>query len=149
MSAIRKQYWNFGFFQKHKKCSYFHNFGRMRLVNELVLSFLAPIKYAKAQLNLIILSRAIEYTTNMQTGRHTDMFVKTILSYSIGLISERTDVLRWFERDFWIDFRLELLSESQKNKFIYAESGVVRYFFEKNCSKLTYFTIHYKNFHLL
>ena len=37
------------FFQKHQKCSYFHNFDRMWLVNELVLTFAAPIKYATAQ----------------------------------------------------------------------------------------------------
>ena len=35
------------FFQNHKKCSYFENFGRMWLVNELVLTFSTSIKYAK------------------------------------------------------------------------------------------------------
>ena len=33
------------------------------LVNELVLTFLAPIKCAQAQFSMIILSRVIEYTT--------------------------------------------------------------------------------------
>ena len=50
-------------FYKHKNCSYFDHFCRMWLVNELVLTFLAPIKYAKVQLNLIILLGVIEYTT--------------------------------------------------------------------------------------
>ena len=30
--------------QKHKKCSYFHKFGRMWLVNELILNFFASIR---------------------------------------------------------------------------------------------------------
>ena len=68
MSTIRRQYWNFGFFQefflkKIKTFSYFHNFGWMWLVNELLLTFSVPIKYDKAQFNPIILSRVIEYTT--------------------------------------------------------------------------------------
>ena len=76
MSTIRKQYWNFEFFQKvffekHKKCSYFNNFCRMWLVNEPVLTFSAPIKYAKAQFNPIIPSRVIEYTTYRHTFIHT------------------------------------------------------------------------------
>ena len=61
-----------GFFQKHKKSSYFNNFGRMWLVNELVLNVSAPIKYARAELNPIILSRVIEYATYYrQTDRQT------------------------------------------------------------------------------
>ena len=63
MSTISNQYWNFGFFQKHKKYSYFNNFSRMWLVNKLVLTFSAPIKYTKAQFNLIILSRVMPHTT--------------------------------------------------------------------------------------
>ena len=50
--------WKFekkNFFQKHKKCSYFNNFGWIWLVNELALTFLAPIKYAKAEFHTIIL----------------------------------------------------------------------------------------------
>ena len=52
-------------------CSYFNNFGRMWLVNELVLTFWTPIKYAKAQFNLIILSsyRAHDLLL-LQTERH-------------------------------------------------------------------------------
>ena len=46
------------------------NFGWMWLVNELVLTFSAPIKYAKAQFNPIILLTVIEYTTYRQTDRH-------------------------------------------------------------------------------
>ena len=46
MRTISNQYWNFRFFhefffQKHKKCSYSNNFGRMWLVNELVPTFSA------------------------------------------------------------------------------------------------------------
>ena len=46
MSTIKKQYWNFGFFQKQKECSYFHKFGRMWLVNELALTFSTPIVFS-------------------------------------------------------------------------------------------------------
>ena len=35
----------------------FNNFRRMKLRNELVLTFSAPIKYAKAQFNPIVLLR--------------------------------------------------------------------------------------------
>ena len=52
----------------------------MRLFNELVLTFWAPIKYTKAQFNPIILSRVFENTTN----RHT--FVKTV--------SKRNDLMK-------------------------------------------------------
>ena len=73
MSTIKNQYWNFLFFQKHKKWSSFLNFGWMWLVNELVLTFYAPIKCAQAQFNLIILSRVMPHTTYYrQTDRHTD-----------------------------------------------------------------------------
>ena len=61
------------FFRKLKKCFHFHNFGWMWLVNELVLKFSAPLKYAKAQFNPIILSRLIEYAIYRQT-------VKTVFS---------------------------------------------------------------------
>ena len=56
------EFWIFSsiFFQKHKKCSYFNNFDRVWLVNELVLPFSSPIKYAKAQFNPIILSRIVK-----------------------------------------------------------------------------------------
>ena len=66
MSTIKNQYWNFWFFQKHKKYFYFHNFGRMWLLIEFVLTFSAPIKYAKAQFNSIILT---------QTDRQTEISV--------------------------------------------------------------------------
>ena len=66
MRSIKNQYSSFGtfhsFFQT-QKCSFFNNFCRIWLVNELILTFLAPIKYAIAQFNLINLSRFIEYTT--------------------------------------------------------------------------------------
>ena len=70
------------FFSEAQKCSYFDNFGRMWLVNELVLTFSAPIKYDKVQFNPIILSRVIGYTTYRQTDRQTDTFVKTVFSDS-------------------------------------------------------------------
>ena len=56
MSSIRNKYWNFWFFQKHKRSAQSLNFDCMWLVNELVLTFSAPIKCAQAQFNLIILS---------------------------------------------------------------------------------------------
>ena len=46
----------------------------MWLVNELGLTFSAPIKYSKTQFNWIILSRVIEYTTFYY--RQIDIFVK-------------------------------------------------------------------------
>ena len=52
MTTIRNQYWNLRFFQKvsieNKKSSYFHNFGRIWLVNELVLISLALIWYKQS-----------------------------------------------------------------------------------------------------
>ena len=60
----------FYLFKNYKKWSGFLNFGCIWLVNELVLTFSAPIKSAKAQFKLIILSRVIEYTTYRQTDRH-------------------------------------------------------------------------------
>ena len=44
----------------------------MWLVNELVLTFSAPIKCTKAQFNLIILSRVMPHTTYRQTDRQID-----------------------------------------------------------------------------
>ena len=74
------------FFQKHKSSSQSLNFDWMWLVNELVLTFSAPIKCAKAQFNLIILSRAMPHTTYYrQTNRQTDTFVKAVFSDSGGL----------------------------------------------------------------
>ena len=57
---------------RQKKRSYFDNFCWIWLVNELVLNFLAPTKYVKAQFNPIILSRVIEFTTYYyrETDRH-------------------------------------------------------------------------------
>ena len=75
-------------FRKHKKFSYLHNFGRIVLVNKLVLTFSASINHAKAQPNLIILSRVVEYTTY----RQTDTFVKTVFSDS-G-VSKRKDLMK-------------------------------------------------------
>ena len=73
MSTIKDQYWNFLFFQKHKSSAQSLNFDWMWLVNELVLTFSAPIKCAKAQFNLIILSRVMPHTTYYrQTDRQTD-----------------------------------------------------------------------------
>ena len=63
MRSIRNLYWNFGFFQKHQKCSYFDNFSRMWLANELFFTFSASTKYDIAEINLIILLRVTEYTT--------------------------------------------------------------------------------------
>ena len=61
----------------------------MWLVNKLVLTFPASIKYAKSQLNPIILSRVIEYTT--YKDRQRDTFVKTVFSDSGGLKTQRFD----------------------------------------------------------
>ena len=58
-----------------KKRSYFHNFGRMWLVHELIFSFCIPIKYVKAQFNTTILSKVILFT---DAGQQTDIFVKTV-----------------------------------------------------------------------
>ena len=59
------------YFQKHKGSAQSLNFDWMWLVNELVLTFSAPIECAKAQFNLIILSRVIPHTTYYrQTDRH-------------------------------------------------------------------------------
>ena len=69
---IKECYEEKSFFQ-NKEMSSFLIFGWIWLVNELVLTFSAPIKCAQAQLNLIILSRVIEYTTYYrQTDRQTD-----------------------------------------------------------------------------
>ena len=70
MSTIKNEYWNFRFFQKHKTSAQSLNFDWMWLVNELVLTFSAPITCAQAQMNLVILSKVIEYTTYIQTDRH-------------------------------------------------------------------------------
>ena len=48
----------------------------MWLVNELVLTFRALIMYAKAIINLIILSRVIEYTTHYYTLEKSLLIVK-------------------------------------------------------------------------
>ena len=57
----------------------------MRLINELILTFSAPIKYAKTHFIPMILSRVIKYTTYRQTDRQIDTFIKTVFSYSGGL----------------------------------------------------------------
>ena len=85
------------YFQKHKSSAQSLNFDWMWLVNELVLNFSAPIKCAKAQFNLIILSRVMPHTTyyrqtdrqadrqtDRRTDRQTDTFVKTVFSDSGG-----------------------------------------------------------------
>ena len=59
------------------------------VVNELVLTFSAPIKYAKAHFNRIILSRVIECTTYYYM--QTDTFIKTVLSGSRSLKTLRFD----------------------------------------------------------
>ena len=59
------------YFQKHKSSAQSLNFDWIWLVNELVLTFSAPIKCAKAQFNLKILSRVMPHTTYYrQTDRH-------------------------------------------------------------------------------
>ena len=59
-------------FWKHKSSAQSLNFDWMWLVNELVLTFSAPIRCTKAQFNLIILSRVMPHTTYRQTDRQTD-----------------------------------------------------------------------------
>ena len=68
--------------QKHKSSAQSLNFDWMWLVNELVHTFSAPIMCAKAQFNLIILSRVMQHTTYY---RQTDTFVKTVFPDSGGL----------------------------------------------------------------
>ena len=59
-------------FQKHKSSAQSLNFDWMWLVNELVLTFSAPIESTKAQCNLIILSRVMPHKTYYrQTVRQT------------------------------------------------------------------------------
>ena len=53
------------------------------LVNELVITFCFPIKCVKAQSNLIILWKVIEYTTFY--FRQKDTLVKPVFSDSRGL----------------------------------------------------------------
>ena len=53
----------------------------MWLINELVLTFSAPMKYTKDEFNPIIPLEVIEYTTYTQT----DTFVKTVFPDSGGL----------------------------------------------------------------
>ena len=60
------------YFQKHKSSAQPLNSDWMWLINELVLTFSAPKKCAKAQFNLIILSRVMPHTTYRQTDRQTD-----------------------------------------------------------------------------
>ena len=69
------------------------NFGRMWLVNKLVFTFSAPIKYSKAHFNRIILSRIIKYATYYYY-RHTrtDTFVKTV--FQTQGLSKRTDLMK-------------------------------------------------------
>ena len=59
------------YFQKHKSSAQSLNFDWMWLVNELILTFSALIMCAKAQFNLIILSRVMPHTIYYrQTDRH-------------------------------------------------------------------------------
>ena len=75
MSIIRSQYWNFVLSQKHKKFSYSNNFDRVWRLNELILNFPAPIKYAKAQFSPLIKSIFIVFTDTGQTDtRKTRLF---------------------------------------------------------------------------
>ena len=65
----------------------------MWVVNELVLTFSAPIKCADVQFNLIILSRVMPHAKYYrQTDRQTDTFVKTVFSDS-G-VSKRKDLMK-------------------------------------------------------
>ena len=54
----------------------------MWLVNELILTFLVPMKYDKVQFNPIILSRVIEYTTYTEKPKFT-IFAK--LRFNLGI----------------------------------------------------------------
>ena len=95
MSIIRNQFCNFRFFQifffrKHEKCSYFHNFGGIWLVNGIVLIFSAPIKYVKAQFNLIILLRVIVSTDAAQT---TDRHFRKNCFCLTQRVSKRKDLM--------------------------------------------------------
>ena len=57
----------------------------MCLVNELVLTCLVPLKYAKAQSNLIILSRVIEYSTYYYYYNYTRVWIGFLGNQSAGL----------------------------------------------------------------
>ena len=80
------------YFQKHKSSAQSLNFDWMWLVIDLVITFSAPIKYAKAQFNLIILSRVMPHTTyyNRQTDRH---FRKNPFFLTQG-VSKRKDLMK-------------------------------------------------------
>ena len=80
------------YFQKHKSSAQSFNFDLMWLVNVLILTFLATIKCAHSQFNLIILSRVIEYTIYRQTDRH---FRKNHVFWLRG--SQRSLRRPWFQ----------------------------------------------------
>ena len=67
--------------------------GQKWLVNELVLSFSTLKKSAKAQSNLMILSKVIAVTDddNDNDNRQTDTVVRTVFSQSGGLKTGRFD----------------------------------------------------------
>ena len=69
--------------------------GQKGLVNELVLCLWALKKSAKAQSNLMILSKVIAVTDddndNENDNRQTDTVVKTVFSQSGGLKTWRFD----------------------------------------------------------
>ena len=67
--------------------------GQKWLVNELVLSFWALKKCAKAQFNLMILSKVITLTDNDNNdNRQRDTVVKTVFSQSGA--SKRGDLMK-------------------------------------------------------
>ena len=66
--------------------------GQKCLVNQLVLSFWALKKCAKAQSNLMILAKIIAVTDNdNDDNRQTDTVVKTVFSQSGSLKTWRFD----------------------------------------------------------
>ena len=77
------------YFQKYKSSAQSLNFDWILLVNELILTFTAPIKCTKAQLNLKILSRVMPHTTYY---RQTDTFVKTV--FLTQGVSKRNDLMK-------------------------------------------------------
>ena len=68
--------------------------GQKLLVNELVLSFWALKKCAKAQSNLMILSKVIAVTDDDNDNRKTNTIPKTIFSHSGCLKTWRFDEKR-------------------------------------------------------
>ena len=79
------------YFKKRKSSAQSLNFDWMWLVNELVLTFSAPIKCTKAQFNLMILSRVMPHTTYRQTDRQTLSYKLFFLTQGV---SKRKDLIK-------------------------------------------------------